>query len=87
MKDLRQLASNLTREEKLKYISSDLSEVERNEMADKLTLIEVQFIDGLNKSVVEEWGEDLGETPENKKKADDMTEALLEETLKEINRK
>ena len=58
MKDLRQLASNLTREEKLKYISSDLSETERNDMTDKLTLMEVQFINGLNKGVMEEWGED-----------------------------
>jgi hypothetical protein len=58
MEDLRQLASNLTREEKLKYISSDFSEAERNDMADKLTLMEVQFINGLNKGVVEEWGED-----------------------------
>ena len=47
MKDLRQLASNLTREERLKYISSDLSEAERIAMADKLTLMEVQFIDGM----------------------------------------
>ena len=83
MKNLRQLATNLSREEKLKYISSDLSEAERNEMADKLTLMEVQFIDGMKASIKE----DLGETPENKKKADDMTEALLEETLKEINKK
>ena len=83
MKDLRQLASNLTKEEKLKYISSNLSEAERNEMADKLTLMEVQFIDGMKVAI----REDLGETPENKKKADDMTEALLEETLKEINKK
>jgi predicted secreted protein len=83
MKDLRQLASNLTREEKLKYISSDLSEAERNEMADKLTLMEVQFIDGMKVAI----REDLGETPKNKKKADDMTEALLDETLKEINKK
>ena len=58
MRDLRQLASNLTREEKLKYISSDLSEAERNDMADKLTLMELQFINGLNKGVMEEWGED-----------------------------
>ena len=31
--------------------------------------------------------EDLGETPENKKNADDMTEALLHETLKRIDKK
>ena len=83
MKDLRQLASNLTREEKLKYISSDLSEAERIAMADSLTLMDVQYIDALKAAIKE----DLGETPENKKKADDMTEALLDETLKEINRK
>ena len=83
MKDLRQLATNLTREEKLKYISSDLSEAERNAMADSLTLMDVQYIDALKAAIKE----DLGETPENKKKANDMTEALLDETLKEINRK
>ena len=83
MKDLRQLASNLTREERLKYISSDLSETERIVMADTLTLLDVQYIDALKASIKE----DLGETPENKKKANDMTEALLDETLKEINRK
>lgn len=83
MKDLRQLASNLTREEKLKYISSDLSEAERIAMADSLTLMDVQYIDALKAAIKE----DLGETPENKKKANDMTEALLDETLKEINRK
>ena len=83
MKDLRQLASNLTREEKLKYISSDLSETERIAMADSLTLMDVQYIDALKAAIKE----DLGETPENKKKANDMTEALLDETLKEINRK
>ena len=57
MKDLRQLASNLSGEEKLKYISSDLSEAERNEMADKLTLIEVQFIDGMKAAIKEDLGE------------------------------
>ena len=83
MKNLRQLASNLTREEKLKYISSDLSEAERIAMADSLTLMDVQYIDALKASI----REDLGETPENKKKANDMTEALLDETLKDINKK
>ena len=83
MKNLRQLASNLTREEKLKYISSDLSEAERIAMADSLTLMDVQYIDALKAAIKE----DLGETPENKKKANDMTEALLDETLKEINKK
>ena len=83
MKDLRQLASNLSGEEKLKYISSDLSEAERIAMADSLTLMDGQYIDALKAAIKE----DLGETPENKKKANDMTEALLDETLKEINRK
>ena len=83
MKDLRQLATHLTREEKLKYISSDLSEGERIAMADSLTLMDVQYIDALKAAIKE----DLGETPENKKKANDMTEALLDETLKEINKK
>ena len=63
MKDLRQLASNLTREEKLKYISSDLSEAERIAMADSLTLMDVQYIDALKASI----REDLDETPKNKK--------------------
>ena len=56
MKDLRQLATNLTREEKLKYISSDLSEAERNEMADSLTLMDVQYIDALKASIKEDLG-------------------------------
>jgi hypothetical protein len=57
MKDLRQLASNLTREEKLKYISSDLGEAERNEMADSLTLMDIQYIDALKASIREDLGE------------------------------
>ena len=80
----KKLANNLTREQKLKYISGDLNEATRIEMADKLRLIDVEFIDALNNGVIKE---DLGETPENKKKANDMTEALLDETLKEINKK
>ena len=80
----KKLANNLTREQKLKYISGDLNEATRIEMADKLRLIDVEFIDALNNGVIKK---DLGETPENKKKANDMTEALLDETLKEINRK
>ncbi len=51
-------------------------------MADELTLIDVQYIDALNKAV----RESSGETPENKKKADDMTKALLDETLKQIKK-
>ena len=79
----KKLATHLTREEKLKYISEDMSEEDRNKMADELTLIDVQYIDALNKAV----RENSGETPENKKKADDMTESLLDETLKQIKNK
>jgi hypothetical protein len=63
MKDLRQLATHLTREEKLKYISSDLSEGERIAMADSLTLMDIQYIDALKAAIKE----DSGEMPENKK--------------------
>lgn len=79
----KKLATHLSKEEKLKYISEDISEEERNAMADRLTLMDIQYIDALRKAT----RENLGETPENKKKANDMTEALLDETLKEINRK
>ena len=79
----KKLATHLTREEKLKYISEDMSEEDRNKMADELTVMDVEYIDALNKAVIE----NSGETPENKKKADDMTESLLDETLKEINKK
>jgi hypothetical protein len=79
----KKLATHLTREEKLKYISEDMSEEDRNKMAEELTLIDVQYIDALNKAV----RENSGETPENKKKADDMTESLLDETLKQIKNK
>ena len=79
----KKLATHLTREEKLKYISEDTSEEDRNKMADELTVMDVEYIDALNKAVIE----NSGETPENKKKADDMTESLLDETLKEINKK
>ena len=79
----KKLATHLTREEKLKYISEDMSEEDRNKMADELTVMDVEYIDALNKAVIE----NSGETPENKKKADDMTERLLDETLKEINKK
>ena len=78
----KKLATNLTREEKLKYISEDMSEEDRNKMADELTLIDVQYIDALNKAT----RESSGETPENKRKADDMTKALLDETLKQIKK-
>jgi hypothetical protein len=60
-----------------------MSEEDRNKMADELTLIDVQYIDALNKAVIESSGETL----ENKKKADDMTESLLDETLKQIKNK
>ncbi len=79
----KKLATHLTREEKLKYISEDMSEEDRNKMADELTVMDVEYIDALNKAVIE----NSGEMPENKKKADDMTESLLDETLKEINKK
>ncbi len=78
----KKLATHLTREEKLKYISEDMSEEDRNKMADELTLIDVEYIDALNKAV----RESSGETPENKKKANDMTEELLHETLKQIDK-
>ncbi len=79
----KKLATHLTREEKLKYISEDMSEEDRNKMADELTVMDIEYIDALNKAVIE----NSGETPENKKKADDMTESLLDETLKQIKNK
>jgi hypothetical protein len=81
--NFKKLASHLTREEKLKYISEDMNEERRNAMADELTVMDVEYIDALNAPT----REDLGETSENKMKADDITEALLDETLKEINKK
>jgi hypothetical protein len=45
--------------------------------------MDVEYIDALNAAT----RENLGETYENKKKADDMTEELLSETLKEIDKK
>jgi hypothetical protein len=45
--------------------------------------MDIEYIDALNAAT----REDLGETPQNKKKADDMTEALLNETLKQIDKK
>ncbi len=79
----KKLATHLTREEKLKYISEDMSEERRNAMADELTVMDIEYIDALNAAT----REDSGETPQNKKKADDMTEALLNETLKQIDKK
>jgi hypothetical protein len=79
----KKLATHLTREEKLKYISEDMSEEDRNKMADELTVMDIEYIDALNAAT----REDLGETPQNKKKADDMTEELLHETLKQIDNK
>jgi hypothetical protein len=81
--NFRKLATHLSREEKLKYISEKMSEEQRNAMADELTVMDVEYIDALNAPT----REDLGETSENKMKADDITEALLDETLKEINKK
>ena len=81
--NFKKLATHLTREEKLKYISEDMSEEDRNKMADELTIMDVEYIDALNAAT----RDNLGETPENKKKADDMTEALLDETLKQIKNK
>ena len=79
----KKLATHLTREEKLKYISESMSEERRNAMADELTVMDVEYIDALNAAT----RENLGETSGNKKKADDMTEALLIETLKQIDKK
>ena len=81
--NFKKLATHLTREEKLKYISEDMSEERRNAMADELTIMDVEYIDALNAAT----RENIGETSENKKKADDMTEALLDETLKQIDKK
>ncbi len=81
--NFKKLATNLTREEKLKYISEKMSEERRNAMADELTIMDVEYIDALRAATKE----DIGETPENKKKADDMTESLLDETLKQIKNK
>jgi hypothetical protein len=80
-RNFKKLATHLTREEKLKYISEDMSEEQRNAMADTLTVMCVEYIDALRSAT-----EDIGETPENKKKANDMTEALLNETLKQIKK-
>jgi pheromone shutdown protein TraB len=79
----KKLATHLTREEKLKFISEKMSEEQRNAMADELTVMDVEYITALNAAT----REDLGETSKNKKKADDMTQALLNETLKQIKNK
>ena len=79
----KKLATHLTREEKLKYISEGMSEERRNAMADDLTIMEFEYIDALNAAT----REDSGETPQNKKKADDMTDALINETFKQIDKK
>ena len=79
----KKLATHLTREEKLKYISEKMSEEQRNAMADELTIMDVEYITALNAAT----SEDLGETSKNKKKAYDMTKALLNETLKQIDKK
>jgi hypothetical protein len=78
--NFKKLATHLTREEKLKYISEDMSEERRNAMADELTIMDVEYIDALNAAT----REDSGETLQNKKKANDMTDTLLNETLKQI---
>ena len=78
----KKLATHLTREEKLKYISEGMSEERRNTMADELTVMDVEYIDALNAAT----REDSGETPQNKKKANDMTDTLLIETLKHIDK-
>jgi hypothetical protein len=61
--NFKKLASHLTREEKLKYISEKMSEEQRNAMADELTVMDVEYIDALRAAT----REDLGEMPENKK--------------------
>jgi hypothetical protein len=76
--NFKKLASHLTREEKLKYISEKMSEEQRNAMADELTIMDVEYIDALNAAT----REDSGEALQNKKKANDMTDTLLNETLK-----
>jgi preprotein translocase subunit SecD len=78
----KKLVTHLTREERLKYISEAMSEERRNAMADELTIMDVEYIDALNAATREEEGE----TSQNKMKADEMTEALLDETLKQIDK-
>ena len=59
----KKLATHLTREEKLKYISEKMSEEQRNAMADELTIMDIEYIDALNAAT----REDLDETTQNKK--------------------
>ena len=59
----KKLATHLTREEKLKFISEKMSEEQRNAMADELTVMDVEYITALNAATTE----DLGETSQNKK--------------------
>ena len=61
--NFKKLATHLTREEKLKYISEGMSEERRNAMADELTIMDVEYIDALNAAT----SEDSGETSQNKK--------------------
>jgi hypothetical protein len=68
----KKLATHLTKNEKLKYISEDMSEERRNAMADELTVMDVEYIDALNSAT----RQGSGETPQNKKKANDMTDGL-----------
>ena len=59
----KKLATHLTREEKLKFISEKMSEKQRNAMADELTVMDVEYITALNAAT----REDLDETSQNKK--------------------
>ena len=59
----KKLATHLTREEKLKFISEKMSEEQRNAMADELTVMDVEYITALNAAT----REDLGESSQNKK--------------------
>ena len=59
----KKLATHLTREEKLKFISEKMSEEQRNAMADELTVMDVEYITALNAAT----REDLDETTQNKK--------------------
>jgi hypothetical protein len=59
----KKLATHLTREEKLKFISEKMSEEQRKAMADELTVMDVEYITALNAAT----REDLGETSQNKK--------------------
>jgi hypothetical protein len=58
----KKLATHLTREEKLKFISEKMSEEQRNAMADELTVMDVEYITALNAAT----REDFDETSQNK---------------------